>query len=133
MGLTPDEVTELLRLVRLTVVPRSEVTLMLPSAVALIDWPTAVVRPAWEMLPLFAWKVRLPEPLVRMFPNWRLPRPAVRLTSPPLVLRLGTVRSVPALKVSDPPAVLMVSPTSGELIGPLTVVKLALTAVPVCR
>src|SRR5262249_58894419 len=96
-------------LVGQTVVPRRPSRVMSPLAVALMARPLAV--PVWEMVPpapLVAWKVRLPEPLVRMPPNVKLPAapaPAVSETSPPPVLRLQTVRSVPAGKLKRPPAV----------------------------
>src|SRR5207302_7995708 len=111
---------------RLTDVPRRAFTLMFPVATALIARPEALeLLPTCVMVPpppLVAWNVRLPEALVRMFSNCRLPAadvPAVRLTSPPLLLRLETVRLVPAMKVSDPPCVLTVLATLTKVMAPL--------------
>src|SRR5438309_732493 len=92
---------------------------------------TVMLAPRLLMLmaplaPLLAWKVRLPEPLVRMFSNCRLPPacvPAVRETSPPLVFRLATVRFVPALKLSAPPDVRTVLDIWEKVIAPVVVEK----------
>ena len=70
--------------------------------------------------------VTLPAPLVRMFSNCTLPAaalPATRLTLPPPVLMLATVRPVPALKAIEPPPVWIVSLMFDQMMAPVEVLN----------
>src|SRR5439155_7126040 len=139
MGLAADELIEPLFVVTETLVPRTASTVTDPAAEMVTAWPTAL--PVCMMMPLpapvkFACMLILPAPAVRIVRALRMldeDAPAVRLTSPPPLLRLQTIRFAPAVKVMLAPLAASVSVVLLKTSEPVPESKLTLLPNPVCK